>query len=81
MNFTEILRAGITKGYWTLENLDKPSNGFQVCQSVDRRLFPQGYVGVEHRNLLRSEPNQERPDAGPDPRDLAPPEPFDPLDI
>jgi len=35
------LRDGIAKGYWTLEDLDVP---------------PPGFIGTEHRNLLRDEP-------------------------
>ena len=62
----QTLRDGILKGYWTLEDLDTP---------------PPGFIGGNHINLLRPLQSEERPDAGPDPRDLAPSEPFDPLDI
>ena len=49
------LRDGIAKGYWTLEALDTPSAGFRTCTAVDRKTFPGGYEGVQHRNLLRDE--------------------------
>ena len=78
----KILQHGIDQGYWTIESLDKPSNGFQSCARVDLRQFPNGYKGIHHVNLLRSEPGQERPEARPDPRDFAPAADFtDPLDI
>ena len=50
------LRDGIAKGYWTLEALDTPSAGFRNNTAVDRKTFPGGYEGVQHRNLLRDEP-------------------------
>ena len=59
------LRDGIAKGYWTLEDLDTP---------------PPGSISKTHRNLLRDEPIAEQVEAGPSPRDFAPPvtpEPFD----
>ena len=58
------LRDGIAKGYWTLEDLDKP---------------PPGSISKNHRNLLRDEPKAAQVEAGPSPRDLTPtttPEPF-----
>lgn len=48
-----ILREGVEKGLWTVEQLDRPSFGFQDCANVDRRTFPDGYQGVQFRNLLR----------------------------
>ena len=61
------LRDGIAKGYWTLEDLDTP---------------PPGSISKTHRNLLREQPITEQVEAGPSPRDFAPPvtpepEPFD----
>ncbi|BAQ93488.1 hypothetical protein [uncultured Mediterranean phage uvMED] len=61
------LRDGIAKGYWTLEDLDKP---------------PPGSISKTHRNLLRDEPKSEHVEAGPSPRDFTPaatpePDPFD----
>jgi len=57
------LRDGIRKGYWTMEDLDKPSPGTQLSFADYRRYCSsQGYVGSEpvYRNLLREvEENQE----------------------
>ena len=50
------LRHGVEVGHWTLEQLDTPSAGFRTCTAVDRKTFPGGYEGVQHRNLLRDEP-------------------------
>ena len=54
------LRDGITKGYWTLEDLDVP---------------PPGYIGTPEnfRNLLRDDYHPEAVQAAPDPRDFAEP--------
>lgn len=49
----QILREGVEKGHWTVEQLDHPSLGFQNCTAVDRRIFSNGYEGVQYRNLLR----------------------------
>ena len=49
-----ILREGVEKGYWTFDALDRPSPGFVSCSHVDRRAFPGGYEGVQHRNLLKA---------------------------
>ncbi len=51
------LRDGIVKGYWTLEDLDKP---------------PPGSISKNYRNLLRDEPKAAQVEAGPSPRDLSP---------
>ena len=69
-----VLREGIEKGYFTLEHLDRPSWGFRTTTSVDRAVFPLGYEGVQHRNLLRDEikPHPETVQATPDPRDFVP---------
>jgi len=51
-----ILRDGIAKGYWTLEDLDTPSPGTQMAFADYRRYCAaQGYIGKEpvYRNLLR----------------------------
>ena len=50
-----VLREGIEKGHWTLEDLDRPSDGFRTTTRVDREWFRGGYEGVQHRNLLRDE--------------------------
>ena len=48
------LRDGIAKGYWTLENLDQPSAGWQLCERQWRR-HPLN-ISMTHRpheNLVR----------------------------
>lgn len=48
------LRNGLEKGYWTLENLDQPSGGWQLCERQWRR-HPLN-VSMTHRpheNLVR----------------------------
>jgi hypothetical protein len=59
----KILRDGITKGYWTLEDLDTPPPGTQMNFADYRRYCSsQGYIGKNpvYRNLLRDlENNQE----------------------
>ena len=70
------LRHGLEQGYWTVEQLDTPSNGFKVVQAVDRSHFPTGYIGVPHQNLLRSDEPQERVEAEPSPRDFMPAPPI-----
>ena len=66
------LQDGIAKGYWTLENLDQPSPGWVANTRVDKRTFPDGYQGIQHRNLLRDY-HPEAVQAAPDPRDFAEP--------
>ena len=68
----EQLQDGIAKGYWTLEQLDKPSAGWVANTRVDLRTFPDGYQGIEHRNLLRDY-HPESVQAAPDPKDFAQP--------
>ena len=69
-DFKQILKDGVAKGYWTLENLDQPSPGWVSNTRVDARMFPDGYKGIQHRNLLRDpEPAQERVQLT-DPRDF-----------
>ncbi len=53
------LRKGIAKGYWTLEDLDKP---------------PPGNVSKTFRNLLRNQSAVEQIEAGPSPRDFTQPQ-------
>ena len=59
----KILRDGIAKGYWTLEDLDNPPPGTQMTFADYRRYcVAQGYIGVEpkYKNLLReAEKNQQ----------------------
>ncbi len=43
---------------WTLEDLDKPSPGWQYCVNGANnhpKSFPRGYIGIEHKNLARTE--------------------------
>jgi len=48
-----LLRKGVEKGYWIVEQIDRPSNGWTANTNVDRRFFKHGYQGIQHRNLLR----------------------------
>ncbi|AGH57660.1 hypothetical protein CPKG_00029 [Cyanophage KBS-S-2A] len=45
----------LDRGLITLENLDDPSPGFKDNMNVSWKTFPNGYRGVRHQNLLRSE--------------------------
>ena len=59
-----LLRDGIRKGYWRLEDLDKPPPGWTECinNTKGNKAFPQGYQGVKYQNLARVEepkPKQE----------------------
>ena len=47
------LLDGVAKGYWTVEQIDRPSPGFVENTRCDREHFPGGYEGVQFRNLLR----------------------------
>ena len=66
----EQLRDGVTKGYWTLESIDRPSSGWVANTKTDVRTFPEGYQGLKHRNLLRDH-TPEKVQATQDPRDFA----------
>ena len=68
------LKDGIKKGYWTLEDLDKPSPGWKevINDCKGNPLFPQGYKGVKFQNLARVEepkPSKEKIEII-DPKDL-----------
>ena len=70
----QILKDGIKKGYWSLEDLDKPPPGWTECISNTKgnKAFPQGYQGVKYQNLARVEepkPKQETIEII-DPKDL-----------
>ena len=58
------LRKAVDNGHFTLEQLDDPSPGFQKNARPDRRLFPNGYEGVQHRNLLRDPAGPSQPHRG-----------------
>ena len=49
------LKDGIKKGWWTLKDLDTPPPGWLevVNNCKGNPAFPQGYQGVEYRNLAR----------------------------
>tara|TARA_B100001287_G_scaffold273617_1_gene277386 strand:- start:221 stop:478 length:258 start_codon:yes stop_codon:yes gene_type:complete len=69
-----LLRDGIKKGYWSLEDLDTPPPGWTECVNSTRgnKAFPQGYQGVKYKNLARVEtpkPKQEKVELT-DPKDL-----------
>ena len=67
------LRDGIAKGYWTLEDLDKPSRGFELNKKeyLTRNPLSNGqWKGVSHKNLLREHPIQEAVEYAPDKKDL-----------
>ena len=51
------LKDGITKGRWSLENLDEPPPGWTECvlNTKGNPAFPQGYQGVKYQNLARVE--------------------------
>ena len=53
----KLLKDGIKKGYWTLEDLDKPSQGWkEVADTCNGHpLYPRGYRGVKYKNLARVE--------------------------
>lgn len=68
----ELLRHGIDKGLWTLENLDTPSPGWMANTRTDKRTFPSGYQGAVHRNLLRESSNPSERVQVVSPRDFVP---------
>ena len=51
------LKEGIKKGRWTLKDLDTPPPGWTevVNNCKGNPAFPQGYQGVEYKNLARVE--------------------------
>ena len=51
----KLLKDGIKKGYWTLEDLDKPSPMWkEVVNSCNGHpLYIRGYQGVKFENLAR----------------------------
>ena len=65
-----LLRQGIAKGHWTLEDLDTPSMGFQENAKQFRRHYPK-YEQPVYRNLLRDEEAAASVSLS-DPRDFTP---------
>ena len=58
---------------WTLEDLDKPSSGWQeVVDTCNKNLhfYPRGYQGIRHRNLARENLSPEEKVEIIDPKDL-----------
>ena len=51
----KILKDGIKKGYWKLEDLDIPPPGWLevVNNCKGNPAFPKDYQGVEYKNLAR----------------------------
>ena len=49
------IKDGVKKGYWTLNDIDKPPPGWTevVNDCKGNPLFPNGYQGVEYQNLAR----------------------------
>ena len=49
------LKDGIKKGYWTMEQLDTPPPGWRDCVTdcEGNPAFPQGYQGIQYKNLAR----------------------------
>ena len=56
------IKDGIKKGYWTLKDIDRPSQGWTevINDCKGNSLFPKGYKGVKHRNLARTQQVEER---------------------
>ena len=54
-SLVKTLKDGIKKGYWSLEDLDRPPPGWTECvnNTKGNKAFPQGYQGVKYRNLAR----------------------------
>ena len=59
----QILKDGIKKGYWTLKDLDTPPPGWTECvnNTKGNKAFPNGYEGVEYKNLARVEIPKSKP--------------------
>ena len=58
---------------WTLEDLDKPSPGFQKNvddANANLAIFPRGYQGVKHTNLAREDTPPSESVEIIDPKDL-----------
>ena len=53
----KILKDGIKKGYWTLEDLDKPSPQWKEVVNTcnGHPIQVRGYQGVKFQNLARVE--------------------------
>jgi len=76
ISIIKTLKDGITKGRWSLEDLDEPPPGWTECvlNTKGNPAFPQGYQGVKYQNLARVEepkPPEEKVELT-NPKDLPP---------
>ena len=57
------LKEGIKKGRWTLKDLDTHPPGWTDCinNCKGNPAFPQGYQGVEYKNLARVKIQKPKP--------------------
>ena len=57
------LKDGIKKGWWTLQDLDTPPPGWleSVNNCKGNPAFPQGYQGVQYKNLARVKIQKPKP--------------------
>jgi len=73
ISLVRTLKDGIEKGYWTMEQLDIPPPGWKDCVNdcEGNPAFPQGYQGIQYKNLARqsSLPTKEKVEVI-DPKDL-----------
>ena len=60
----KLLQHGADQGYWTVDQIDRPSPGWTAGTKVDRRFFKKGYQGIQHRNLLRDSGYASEPEPG-----------------
>ena len=70
-----LLQRGIDNGWWTLEHLDHPSDGYCRLQAeLSRHRIPEfRQMSLKpYRNLLREQQIVERVEAAPSPRDFSP---------
>ena len=81
VNVIRLLKRGLTTPnpsnpsipMWTLEDLDKPSSGWQeVVDTINNNpyFYPQGYKGVKFKNLARENTPPEEAIEIIDPKDL-----------
>ena len=59
------LRQGIAKGYWTMEQLDSPSQGWIENAARFRKHYP-NYQQHQYRNPLRDQAQPTQPQPAPD---------------
>ena len=63
ISVTKTLKDAIKRGKFTLEDLDKPPPGWTECVNNcnGNPAFPQGYQGVEYKNLARVKIQKPKP--------------------